>query len=421
MGISAGVNMFRPFSTGIVLFFALLSVSRAAESVDELVAAALAAEPELRAWQAAGEAAEASRAQAARRPNPEFHSELGFKRVDADGDTENGYVFGVSLEQPWERRGKRTARAAMAGADMQLADANWALAARQLETTVRGWIVQYAIADADGRAADEVSRRSQALIAMLKERPVAGASVFLELRVVEANLIEFQAVVRERTALRDDARIALNALLNRAPEAPVDVAFALGALRPPPPATELTERLLSGPGMRVLQATLARRAGEQQAAILDAKPDVVAGPFYSHEEAGETEATLGLSLSMELPWRNRNQGTIAAASALTAQAEAMLQAEQRRLEGELARAIAAQSRALDELKWVTDERVAQVHDAADLAERQYRLGAIDVQLFLDLQRESLNVQRLRYDALLRAWQSALEILLLTGVKPEVAI
>lgn len=412
--------MYRFVPVGIVCFSVLGSLAAVAEeTIDELVAAALAAQPELRALQAGGDAARAGLAQAELRPNPEFQSEFGLKQADAEGSSESGYAFGVGLEQTFERRGKREARSAIASADIRIAEEAVARFAIELEARVRGLAHQYAIATADAQAADEVSRRSQALIEMLKQRPAAGPPVFLELRLVEASLIEFQSALRERTALRDDSRIALNTLLGRPPDNPIDIPGSIGPPTRPMKAEALAESLRDGPRIRTRQAEMARLAGERQAAVLEAKPDIAVGPFFAREDAGDSESVLGLTFSMDLPWRNRNQGSIAAAGARETQALAMLEAEERGLQSELARALAAYERAREELDWVSSQRVEQTHAAADLAERQYRLGAIGVQLFLDLQRESLNVQRLRYDALLRAWQRALEIYLLTGVKPEV--
>lgn len=412
--------MSRYIPVGILCLSALCSPAGAAEeTIDDLVAAAMAAQPELRALQAGGDAARASLRQAELRPNPALQSEFGLKRADADGDAQSGYAFGVGLEQNFERRGKRAARTAIAAADIRIAEGAQARFGIELEARVRGLAYEYVIATADAQAADEVSRRSQALIEMLKQRPAAGAPVFLELRLVEASLIEFQSAWRERTAQRDDARIALNSLMGRPADNLLGIPHNIGPPARPMQPEALTERLRSGPRMQARQAEIARVAGERQAAVLAAKPDVSAGPFYAQEDAGDRESIVGLTLSMDLPWRNRNQGTIAAATARETQAVAMLEAEQRSLDGELARALAAYARAREELVWVSGQRVDQIHDAVDMAERQYRLGAIGVQLFLDLQRESLNVQRLRHDALRRAWQSALELFLLTGVKPEV--
>jgi cobalt-zinc-cadmium efflux system outer membrane protein len=70
--------------------------------------------------------------------------------------------------------------------------------------------------------------------------------------------------------------------------------------------------------------------------------------------------------------------------------------------------------AINQVEAVPDSLVESLHDAADLADRQYRLGAIPVQLFLDMQREFLSVQLLRHNAQLESLKMAAELDWLAG-------
>jgi cobalt-zinc-cadmium efflux system outer membrane protein len=54
--------------------------------------------------------------------------------------------------------------------------------------------------------------------------------------------------------------------------------------------------------------------------------------------------------------------------------------------------------------------------AAALAERQYRQGAIDVQLYLETQRAWLNARKIYDEVLLDLWNLRLDLELLTGGK-----
>ena len=409
--------MFKNIVFGLMCCSAMSVLADGVETLDELVRQALAADPELCALEAGGEAARAAAKQAALRPNPEFSADAGFKRADAEEGAESGYAFGVGLAQTFERSGKREARVAVAEADVTFAVEALAQRRRELEARVRGLAHAYRIDAADAQAAGEVSRRSRALIDMLKQRPAAGVAIFLELRMIEASLIEFQAAAREFAGQRDDARIALNTLLNRDPDSPLNLPAEIempAALA----QAEALAKLEDHPRLGMLRAELARRNGEAREASLAARPDVSIGPFVSQEDAGEQELVAGLSFSMELPLRNRNQGAIAAAAARGRQAGAEFDAGQRALLGDLAQALRANARALAQLEAVSAASVEDMHAAADLAERQYRLGAIGVQLFLDMQREYLNVQRRRHEALRNAWSSTLDIFQATGIAPE---
>lgn len=397
----------------LVVFYSLACRS-SAETVDDLVRQALTEHPELLALEAGVDASAGDLLQASLGPNPELSTGAGLKQVDAEGGSESGYVVGLALEHTIERTGKREAREAIATAEAGLADLRLQLQRRELEIEVRRLAAEYGIAASDAEAADEINRRSQALIEMLKQRPAAGAAMFLELKMVEASLMEFQAAARGFAGQRDAARLALNGLLNRPATLPLLLPAVLEPAGASTNADVLMETLKTGPRWRIAMLEVERQVGEGRAARVAAKADYTMGPFVSQEDAAGQEFALGVSLSVPLPWRNRNQGAIAAAEAREQQAVASQRALERELTGALAQAIAAYARAREQLTELSAEKAADVHAAADLAERQYRLGTISVQLFLDMQRECLNVQQLRHDALRDTWNSALDLQELAG-------
>jgi outer membrane protein, heavy metal efflux system len=252
------------------------------------------------------------------------------------------------------------------------------------------------------------------MIELLKKRPAAGPVILLELRVIEGSLVEFQKSARDFETQRDAARASLNVLLGRDDDDPLDLKDDLT-----PPAnrysiTELSKQLEKSPSLIKRLAEIERTTHEAKAAILEAKPDLEIGPFLSREDAGERETTIGLALSVPLSWRNRNQGNIAAAKANQARAEAEFASEMLSARSEIARRLRLYESAVVQVESIPVSQVESLHDAADLADRQYRLGAIPVQLFLDMQREFLNVQLLRHNALLEAMNMAAELEWLAG-------
>jgi cobalt-zinc-cadmium efflux system outer membrane protein len=409
--------MLRRFCLVLTMVFAvsLTVVADDTESVDDLLRQVLLVHPDLNGLQAALEAAQGESLQARARPNPTLTTEGGLKRVDADGDSEAGYALGLSLEQSMERGGKREARLAIANANERLAGLAIHLRRRELELDLRRLVTDYGLATAAAEAADEISRRSHALVDMLKQRPAAGAGLYLELTMVEASLIEFQATARRFACQRDLSRIELNHLLNRTPAAPLRVESITEPVLDLDTPANLVAKLKDGPRWAMEQVELERQEGELASQRLAAKSDYSVGPFVTHEDAGGEELSVGLSVSIDLPWRNNNQGGIAAAEARERQAQATQASVERSLTGALFSALTAYERACDDLLAIPLEKVVELHAAADLAERQYRLGTIPVQLFLDMQREYLGVQQLRHDALRSAWVSALDIQSLTGI------
>lgn len=383
-------------------------------TIAEAVTLASARHPSITALEAGIQAARAQSQQAVVRPPPEASAGLGYK----DTETDTGYALEVELAFPVERGGKRAARLGLAQSDLRLAEIALGQQRRDLELQVRTLAYEYLTASADAEIAREIAERSRAMIDLLKQRPAAGPVILLELRVIEGSLVEFQKSAREFEAQRDAARASLNILLDRAEDAPLllknDLVSPANHYATPAFAARLEKR----PALLKRRAEIERAAHEIQIAILEGKPEVSVGPYLSREEAGEVETTVGLAVSMPLSWSRRNQGTIHAAQARRDKAEAELQAEALVVRSELARRVRLYAAAVAQVEAVPVSLVESLHDAADLADRQYRLGAIPVQLFLDMQREFLSVQLLRHNAQLESLKMAAELEWLAGSADE---
>lgn len=405
--------MFRFIISSITVLATVIHVAHAQHvplTIREAILSASTNHPAARALEAEFRAAQSLRQQAAMRPNPEADFGAGYK----DTDTDSGYALDVGLSFPIERSGKREARMGVAESGIHIAEAGMRQFQLDLELQVRTLAYEYLTAEADAEIAREIAERSRAMIELLKQRPAAGPAILLELRVIEGSLVEFQKSAREFGAQRDSARSALNILLGRADDAPLKLREDL---LPPTnrfTMSDLSTRLENSPAMLKRLAEIERAGKEAKMAILEAKPDIHVGPYYSREDVGEVESTIGLAMSVPLNWRNRNQGTIAAAKAREAKAEAELAAEIISARSDLARRLRIYESAVEQVQAIPVSQIESLHDAADLADRQYRQGAIPVQLFLDMQREFLNVQLLRHNTLLESLTLAAELEWLAG-------
>ena len=379
-------------------------------TIAEAVTLAAARHPSIHALEAEIRAARALVQQAGVRPAPETSAGLGFK--DTESDT--GYELDVELAFPIERRGKREARLGVAQSELRLAEIALGQQRRDLDLQVRTLAYEYLTASADAEIAREIAERSRAMIDLLKQRPAAGPIILLELRVIEGSLVEFQKSAREFEAQRDAARASLNILLGRAEDESLVLKDDLVSTSNHYASPAFAARLEKRPALLKRLVEIERAAHEAQAALLEGKPDVSVGPYLSREEAGETETTVGLAVSMPLSWSSRNQGAIQAAQARREKAEAELNAETLAARSELARRVRLYAAAVAQVEAVPVELVESLHEAADLADRQYRLGAIPVQLFLDMQREFLSVQLLRHNAQLESLKMAAELEWLAG-------
>jgi len=379
-------------------------------TVSDAVESAFSRHPAVSAFDAGVSATRANMQQAAYRPNPEASAGLGYK----DTETDSGYALDVGLAFPVERSGKREARIGMAESDIRIAEADVQQLRRDIELQIRSLSYEYLVASADSVIASEIAERSRSMIDLLKQRPAAGPIILLELRVIEGSLVEFQMSALEYAAQRDAARSSLNVLLGRSENDPLNLTEDLATPAVQYSMSELVDNLEKSPMLIKRLAEIERANYETQAATLEAKPDLEVGPYFSREDAGDVETTVGLAVTFPLSWRNRNQGGIAAAKAHVAKAEAELDMEKLNVRIELAQRLKRYESAVARVYAIPESLVESLHDSADLADRQYRLGAIPVQLFLDMQREFINVQRLRHNALLEALKMEAELQWLAG-------
>ena len=141
------------------------------------------------------------------------------------------------------------------------------------------------------------------------------------------------------------------------------------------------------------------------------------GPAYSEERAGERERIFGVSLSAPLTLWNRNTANIEAAKARQMQAETSLLLMRREIERKVAEAAAAYKERRTEMdKWRADAP-KHFRDAAELADRHYRVGAVPVQTYIELQEKYLEAVEGLLDTKAKALEAAQQLELLTGM-PE---
>lgn len=387
-------------------------------TVEGLVRRAVENNAELRFYEAEVGAARGKRTQAGLWKNPEFSGEYGERRIkDSSGRVQDeGTTRSFSLAQTFEFPGKGSLRKALANKDIELAELGLKQFRWALEGKVRSLAVRYQGASANADAAAEIHERSAGLVRLLQSRPASGTRQLLELRVIEGSLMEIQQSSKESVLEREEARVELNALLGL----PSGHTFKFKAPLSPPqtPLPGLNRLILAGLSgnlqLKMRSVELEKAVQGVSSARLDAAPDFVVGPFFSRDRAGEREDNIGGTLSVTLPLWDWNQGNIAAAKARRDQADALLLDARRKVEAEIARRYRAYELNRQQLEQIPESVIANLRDASDLADRQYRTGAVDVQLFLEVQREFLNAQKIRHTAVWEAWNHWLDLGLLTG-------
>src|SRR5205085_1750749 len=141
--------------------------------------------------------------------------------------------------------------------------------------------------------------------------------------------------------------------------------------------------------IRMRQAELEQQGFKVSLAKNEKYPALTVGPYVSQERAGDRETQVGIGLSIPVPVWNRNNGKVATQEARRSQAETALLLAHRNLERQvIEQAFAYQTRVEAMAKWRPDS-VQQFKEAAALADRHYRLGAVPIATYVELQKQYL--------------------------------
>jgi cobalt-zinc-cadmium efflux system outer membrane protein len=120
-------------------------------------------------------------------------------------------------------------------------------------------------------------------------------------------------------------------------------------------------------------------------------------------------------LSVPLPLWNRNEGKVASEEARRQQAITSLFVAQQTVERQVVEKASAYRRKLEEMaKWRPDS-VQQFKEAASLADRHYRLGAVPIATYVELQKQYLEAVEALLDTKREALEAGQQIRLLTGI------
>lgn len=396
----------------LFLFLLVLGSAHAADvpppiSVETLTAEIVAAHPEFKFYQDQIVAAKAAGRGKTAFSDPELSLELGRKRArDVSGAvTGEGLAWSVSLTQTFEWSGRLALRKAIANHQVQLAELGLARFEHALAARTRTLAFGLFGAHAKAEAVREVADRFATLKETFLARETAGITPLLETRVIEAAELALQRRATQAQLDVQAALIELNQLRGAAPDAPLRVATPKLKLNDAP----ATAALLSGARENNFDYRMRRVEVEQQGyevrlARNERYPGVTVGPYVAQEKAGDRETTVGLSMSLPLPVSGRSRAGIDGAEARRRQAETMVLVAQRDLDrAVLTTAQAFATKVAETRRWAPDT-VQKFREAAELADRHYRLGAVPIATYVELQNSYLEA----VESLLATQQEALE-------------
>lgn len=387
-------------------------------SISALVTEIALHNPELKFYEEEIAAAKAGRRSATRLNDPELSLDVGRKRVrDASGFLAGeGTTWSVSVMQTFDWPGRRDLRKAIANHQVVLAELGLERFKRALDARARGLAYGLYAANAKATAIREVAERFSDLKETFLARDPAGITPLLETRVVEAGELALQRRASEAELALQSSLIELNQLRG----APLDAPLRVAANAVSVSAVPTTDTLLSAAHennfeFRLRRAELEQQGYNVQLARSERYPSVSAGPFVSRENAGDRETVVGLSLSMPLPVSGRGRSSIDGAESRRRQAETAMLVAQRELDRTVITTAQALAIKNAEVKRWTPDAMARFRDAAELADRHYRLGAVPIATYIELQTSYLDAVEALLDTQREALDAALKLQELTGL------
>lgn len=384
---------------------------------DALVTDLTGRNPELQFYRDELAAAEAHARIAATRAPAELSLQGGTKRVrDAAGLAAEGTAWSVSVSQTFEWSGRLALRKSIANADVSLARLGLARFEAALAARARTLAFGLQAAQARATAAREVADRYAALREVFLARDPAGLTPQLETRVIEAQELALQRRATEAALAVQAALLELNQLRGAPVDAALEIAPVQLAFNPPPDSPALLAAARENNfEFRAKQLELEQQGFAVRLARTEGRPSFTVSPYVSQEKAGDRETVAGIGLSLPLPLGDRPRATRDAAEARERQARTAVLLAERELEREVLAARAEFSaKQAESARWAPDA-AEKFREAAALADRHYRLGAVPLATYVELQNSYLDAVESLLATEREALEAGLKLQLLTGL------
>jgi outer membrane protein, heavy metal efflux system len=299
------------------------------------------------------------------------------------------------IAQPLDFPSRESFRRAVLNLDVDLARLYLVAFRFALAGTVRLKAMEYQASTEKATTASDLASRVSALVKMLEERPAAGVQALIERRILEGAALPFLRQAAEANVQRELLRTELNGLIGRPANEELSVtgSFAL--------PSESLDRTAGEPLLlKIREAEIARGL-----VGLDAANEIesfAVGGWFTREGLGASEAITGITR----PGATAGSVIGETKTRLLEDARTKLAREttQRRAAAKAAREVAAA---------VSSKLIENLRGASDLAERQYRVGALGVNLLIEAHREYLDALQARNEAVIQAWRNSLDLDLLT--------
>jgi len=334
--------------------------------------------------------AEAAILIAGERPNPDFISAY----------TRSEPRFQPSVSQLIELGGKRGRRIDVARNELRLTELDLDAALRTLRHDVRAAYFTISLARNTLVLGQQAVDQARELADIARTRYDAGDIAQFE--VLQANLALDRAT-NDLARLDNAERIAratLNQLLNRPPDAPMDLRDSLFVK----PASFSTAELIG----RALQSNVDLRTAEQQIATEQSRlklaraqrvPDLTLEPGLETHDSAFTHPGFKMQVTVPLPIFNRGGAEIKKSSAMLEQLQAERDATRQRVSGDIGRAALNLDSARRQVEFYESRLLPEAERVRELANEAYRIGQTSLLSVIDATRNAREVRQAYLQAL----------------------
>lgn len=324
---------------------------------------------------------------AQKRPNPEFQlSSESYPLFESNpGPLINNSETILAVSQTIETAGKRGKRTAVAMQDVQVSESSLEDVIRQLKLEMRNRYFAVSLAKAQYDLAQEIVSEYDKVVKVNEARYKQGEVSGFEFSRLQTERLRFFNDVVEAELQLKNSKAALLELLGADPGiTDFDVTDTLNSAPLSMSLPDLQRQALQARADLIAQRQRVERGSrEVRLQKSEAVPNIT--PSFGYKRTFN-QNTVAFGVNVPLPLFNRNQGGIAQANAQFEQQRY----EQTRVELEVRRdvqqafnSVQAQNQRVEALQ---KTYVPSAQRARDIAESSYRLGALELIGFLDVQR-----------------------------------
>jgi len=387
--------------------------------LEECLRRALTGNPRLAAWQQEVWAAQARCLQAGLKPNPELEAEISDFMGTAETRFFRGAVTGVGLSQLIERGRKRCARIAVAVEEGDLAQLE--IERARLDIMLEVSSAYYAVLAAQERlkVAAQLEQLAEQVRAVVALKVEAGKAARLELSRVDIDLASAD-IAREQA--QQELRRACVALSLLWAEPTPQFEAVEGELRlpaAPPLEEELRELLAASPDIARWDREAGLRKALRELAYADGIPDYTLSGGLERFEATDSFG-FRIGISMPLPIRDRNQGSVVEAQRYLDQTADLKAVELRKAQRSLADLVSQMRIAYERAQALRQQVLPPAEETFELTSYGYRYGKFGVLEVLDSERTLIEARSQYVEALAEYYLAGAQLERLIAQPPDLS-